>query len=157
MIKAFIHEATMEDMGRVIAFARDADKEEAEAMTGKPFVEALVQSYRCSSHCWVGYADIMPVCLFGVAPINSFAGTAAPWMIGTTALDDQMVARKFVRENGAMVAQMNELYHHLYNWVDARNVAAIRWLKWLGFEVGEAPAPFGPEGLPFHYFEKRRA
>jgi hypothetical protein len=37
----------------------------------------------------------------------------------------------------------------LENFIDARYEAAVRWAKWLGFDVG-APVPYGPAGMPFH-------
>jgi hypothetical protein len=41
------------------------------------------------------------------------------------------------------------------NYVDARNVRAVKWFKWLGFEVSE-PEPFGLNGELFHRFTNAR-
>ena len=46
---------------------------------------------------------------------------------------------------------MRALFPYLFNFVDARNMKSIRWLKHLGYAVGP-PVPFGVAGLPFHPF-----
>jgi hypothetical protein len=50
---------------------------------------------------------------------------------------------------------MLEQHSFLENWVDARNVTSIKWLKWCGFDFDD-PAPFGVEQLMFHRFEMRK-
>jgi len=52
------------------------------------------------------------------------------------------------------VRRQSEKFSLLYNYVDARNVKSIKWLRWLGFQLDE-PAPYGVRGLPFHRFELR--
>ena len=47
---------------------------------------------------------------------------------------------------------MLKTYRVLTNYADARNTTAIRWLRWLGFNILPA-IPFGLDGLPFHPFE----
>jgi hypothetical protein len=42
------------------------------------------------------------------------------------------------------------------NWVDARNLDAIQWLRWCGFQI-EAPRPYGKHGLDFCRFTMKEA
>ena len=46
-------------------------------------------------------------------------------------------------------------YDRLENRVDARNVPAIRYLRWLGFTLWPV-MPWGHAGLPFYPFTIRR-
>jgi hypothetical protein len=43
-------------------------------------------------------------------------------------------------------------YPVLRNYVDQRNTVSIRWLRWLGFRMGE-PAVMGAARVPFVPFE----
>ncbi|MNC81827.1 hypothetical protein D3C75_1350850 [compost metagenome] len=50
---------------------------------------------------------------------------------------------------------MLERHPTLTNYVDARNLAAIRWLQWLGFRM-DSPVPYGPHRLTFRQFHLTR-
>lgn len=119
----------------------------------KPY-EALRHSAMVSRDTKTGVVDGRPVCMFGVAPRGStLAPFGSPWLLGAEELPQH--GRAFLRLNRAWVAEQMEIYSLLENWIDARNVVSIRWLKWLGFAIFE-PTPFGPDQLPFHRFEMRR-
>lgn len=60
----------------------------------------------------------------------------------------------FWRENRKYLSSLLERYDMLFNYVDARHTASIRWLRRLGFSM-EPAAPFGVDGVPFHRFEMR--
>ena len=89
--------------------------------------------------------------MFGVAPVSVLGGVGSPWLIGTGAIAD--VSRQFVRECRGYVDQMHNVYPELVNFVDTRNAASIRWLRWLGFEIQD-PVEFGINGEMFHPFRK---
>jgi len=88
----------------------------------------------------------------GVIPTSLLTGGGVIWLLGTD--DVKRNARGFLEVSPGCLAQIMTRYHHLHNYVDQRNTASIRWLKWMGFEFQPAQ-PFGPYGLPFHRFEKR--
>lgn len=92
-----------------------------------------------------------PIAVFGVAPVSLLGGRGCPWMLGTDGLLRH--SRELVRETRGVVDAWGLRYDQLFNFVDARNVRAIAWLKHLGFSVF-APVPYGAQGLPFHRFER---
>ena len=44
----------------------------------------------------------------------------------------------------------------IWNYVDARNVVHIKWLKWLGFTIINKHNQFGIGRIPFYEFVKIR-
>ena len=131
---------------------READRQELWAAACLTPEQALWKSLAASSVAWTGLYDSIPVCMFGVAGGSELSGVGMPWMIGTKLVDRYAV--QFLRRNKAKVREMLDLYPQLLNYVDARNTRAIRWLKWLGFKLGN-PVPYGPYSMPFLSFEMR--
>ena len=147
-----IVEATPDHADHVAQFLRDADAAEVFASHGLDARTACRLSVVQSIEAWAGLADGEPVCLFGVAPVSLVDGEFSPWMLGAKALDRH--AGAFLRRNRAMVRRWRRTYPVLFNQVDARNRASIRWLRWLGFKIGPQH-PAGILGLPFHTFTLR--
>lgn len=107
-------------------------------------------SVAVSSHHWAFIAaDGEPVAVFGVAPVSLISGIGTPWLLGT----ERVFAFPgvLIREGRRYLQAMRNVYPSLANHVDARNVKSIRWLKHLGFTIGE-PEPYGVAGLPFYPF-----
>jgi hypothetical protein len=125
---------------------RRADREEVEALSGRNPREVLVESVEKSASSWAGLADGRLVCLFGVVPMSLVGVTGIPWLLGSD--DVCAYGRPFLRRNRAMIDRWLADFPVLTNVVDARNTVSIRWLRWLGFRLGE-PTPMGPRGLPF--------
>ena len=71
------------------------------------------------------------------------------WGVFTRAIDRHPLA--FLRASRAFVTSLPEVV----NYVDARNEKAVRWFRWLGFEVSE-PVPYGHNGAMFHRFTNAR-
>ena len=140
--------------GHVAALARHlraADRAEVWAAAHVGPAEALGRSLAASPLAWTGLMDCRPACMFGVGSGGPDWGR--PWMLGTGLVERHAAA--FLRRCRPQVARMQAAYPLLINHVDARNDAAIRWLRWLGFTIGTA-APWGAQGLPFHPFWRWR-
>jgi hypothetical protein len=91
--------------------------------------------------------DGVPVALCGV----SKGGVI--WMLCTDGLLATAANRRqFIREGKCWVNRCLQRYGPLSNWVYAKNMGSIRWLKSLGFTVRQ-PAPFGPSCALFCMFE----
>lgn len=143
-------EAMPEHVPLITADVRQADIDELYAASEITPELAMWKGLAVSTHAWVGFIDHEPVCMFGVVPRSVLSGRGIPWMIGTNALDRH--AAEFLKGCRPQVAEMRSVYNLLENYVDARNTKAIRWLRWLGFEIGPAQ-PHGPHAAPFHYFK----
>jgi hypothetical protein len=124
---------------------RRADREEVEALSGRDPRAVLVESVERSTYAWAGLADGNLVCLFGVCPMTLVGVTGVPWLLGSDAVC--AYSRPFLRRNRAFVHAMLKEYPVLRNVVDARNAVSIRWLRWLGFTLGE-PMPMGAPACP---------
>ncbi len=142
--------ATADDIDAIVADARPADVAEVLAASGHSLHEVLVEGLEISSLAWTGLVDGTPVCMFGVAPAPGMDGVGVPWMIGTNAVESY--ATVFLRRNRDVLEQMKALFPVLINYVDERNTASIRWLRWMGFNIHPAE-PYGVSGLPFCRFD----
>jgi len=153
-MRVLIVKASHEHIGLIADSVRDSDREELHAIACVSSLDGLRLSLESSSVAWTGSINGSPVCMFGVSPEGVLPGVGVPWLIGTDDLTSHSMA--FLRRCRPYLAEMFKEYVVLENYVDARNLTAIQWLKWLGFRLDE-PRPAGPFGLPFHRFEMRRA
>jgi hypothetical protein len=132
---------------------RDADRAEFVAQWRSPS-SVLTEALQISTIAWTGMIDGVPLCMFGVAPVGFLMpGYGRPWMVGTHRLDRH--ARLFLRHCRHQVAVMHNHFPVLVNCVAAANTRAIRWLRWLGFQVDDNPIPIGLYDVPFYRFERR--
>jgi hypothetical protein len=132
---------------------RPADRFEVWASSLVRPDEALTASLNLSALAWSALVDGIPVCMFGAAAVSPLSKKAIPWFLASTGIERHHTL--FLRHSRPQLEAMTKRFPVLSNTVDARNHAAIRWLKWLGFTVHPA-IPFGPFNLPFHPFELRR-
>jgi hypothetical protein len=129
---------------------RPEDVEEVGASGYDSPLQALLVALEVSDRSWAVLADGEVAAMFGIA-------TAADTVLGSGHIGQVWFLtgsgflrhkRAFVRVARAVVRQLLEECGILYQYVDARYAAALRWVKWLGFAVGP-PVAHGPHGLPF--------
>lgn len=88
--------------------------------------------------------------MFGAREVMREDGPAAiVWFIGTAVVDRHPITMCKIGQ--AFVGSLS--YPRLYNYVDAANLHARKWLKWLGF-TERVECHVGPEQHKFYYFEK---
>ena len=75
-----------------------------------------------------------------------------PWALFTPEVERK--PKSFLAACRGPLRAFQSQYSHLVNYVDARNILAVRWLAWLGFTI-HSPEPYGIEQLMFHRFEWR--
>lgn len=141
--------ATSEHAAELARHMRFADRAEVWASHRASPSQAVASSLQASRDAYAGLAGERVLCLFGVATATVLSSTGAPWMLAAPTL--RLHSRAFLRGSRQIVNGWRAEYDELVNYVDARNARAIRWLRWLGFEI-EAAQPFGPDQLPFHRF-----
>ena len=138
MTKYEIVPATYQHAFELSTAMREEDRSEVLSLGGMTPWEALESSLDASVEAWAGLADGRVLCIFGVAPLSILGNGLIPWMLSSTELPKH--ARQFARVSKGVVAIWKEKYPRLENLVDARYSTAVRWLKWLGFNVHPAEA-----------------
>lgn len=128
---------------------RKADIEELKAYTGKDYcLHSVMGSWAGSIDSFAILKNENPVGIFGLCERDK---VGMPWLLGTDELTENpffltLNARRYIN-------QWLEQYGVLFNYVDARNKVAIRWLKALGFTV-KIKVTFSDPDLPFFQFIK---
>ena len=126
---------------------RAVDRAEVVASSTRSPLEAVRHSMALSSHSAAALtSDGRVICIYGVGTSGFLSDVGCPWFLASDLLADYR--REFVALSRDHLAAVRALYPELSNFVDARAVQSIRWLRWLGFKVG-APAPHGPAGELF--------
>lgn len=151
MVEVVVRPVAPGDIEELAHRMRQADIDEVAACGHAP-IGALEMSVARSSHSYTATADGEVACMFGVVPLSLLVGIGSPWMLGTDLVPKYPGA--FIKHSAPYIRGMLEAYPHLFNFVDARNAKAIRWLKRVGFTL-HAPVPHGPYGMPFHPFEMK--
>lgn len=128
---------------------RVSDVEEVLAARGYSILRAMYDGLRLSDRSYTVLADGVPLCMIGIAPKSQVYRVGVPWMLSSNKLVHH--ERAILRYSKDFFYPMAMHYAELENYVDARNEASIRWLRWLGFDFDPA-APYGVAGLPFHRF-----
>ena len=142
------------DQVHVATHLRADDVRELRAVQGDHCdpMQALRQACAASSMLrTISAPDGEPIALFGVAPLSLMDGRGSPWLLGTDRV--AQFPRFMIEEGRKVVAQMQEYFPLLENYVDVRNRISVRWLACIGFTLDE-PVPYGPAGLPFHWFHR---
>ncbi len=149
--------ACLEHAAALAPRLRAEDVAEVLASHGHGPLEALTAALAASELAGALLVDGEVAALYGVAPVREtilgppVAGSI--WLLGSDALGRHR--REFLRRSRLVVAEALERYPLLFNFVDARYTAALRWAAWLGFEVLPAQ-PHGVAGLPFHRIVMRK-
>ncbi|WP_412058440.1 hypothetical protein [Bartonella sp. DGB2] len=147
------------DLDELNTLARFEDKREVEDITGRPLIDNLEYGYLNAQPCISARTlDGQLLAIIGIVPdsklnheIYGRFGRIA--MVGTQALPRHRTA--VLRGSQAYLKTLEKDYDFLHNVCDARNSLHIKWLKWLGFSVGETHFPHGARQIPVHYFYKR--
>ena len=126
--------ATEDDARELAPLLRPEDRAEVLALGLDP-VDGLLQSLAGAREAWTWRDDDRIICMAGVSPLSLIGSTGVPWLLGSPLVAAHR--RAFLVETRRMVAHWLILFPVLRNVVDARHAAAIRWLGWLGFIIGE--------------------
>lgn len=128
---------------------RQADVDECWAAGRlRPF-QAVSMSVLASRDTKVGLVDGRVACMWGVATVAFTDDSGQPWLLATDLL--RRHKKSFLHESKVWMDAYKARYNLLVNVVDDRNKDAIRWIKWLGFDLGE-PMAYGPDRMPFRRF-----
>ena len=141
--------AAPEHIPAIAADMREADRREVWASHRHSPAEALEHSLSRSELAWTCLVSGVPAFMWGVCRLGSLISfKGAPWLLGTPAITG--VSREFLRQSPAYVARMQARFPRLENYVHAENRLSVRWLKWCGFILDDAPEVIN--GEPFFLF-----
>lgn len=133
----------------IAADMREADRREVWASHRHEPEQALAASLELSDLAWTCLVDDVPAFMWGAARQGSLITlTGSPWLLATPRMD--MVRRDFLRRSRFYVERMQARFPRLENHVHAANRLSLRWLKWCGFSVADAPTMLNNE--PFYLF-----
>ncbi|QCW21972.1 hypothetical protein JessAGP_042c [Caulobacter phage Jess A] len=142
-----IRAATLGDAVWFSTRLREADRLEVEAACGKDVETALRHAVQASALAWVASKNGLPIVLLGCADFTP--GVGSPWLMATDeALRLGPALTALAKERVALV---RKTWPKLLNYVDARNLVSVRWLKRIGFKIHET-VPYGVNDEPFHPF-----
>ncbi len=146
-----LHPATEADARELAPVLRAPDRDEVLAMLGPAAdpADGLLASLATSREAWTARdADGRIICMAGICPASLIGRVGIPWLLGSDLVPAHR--RAFMVETRRQVERWQGMFPVLRNLVDARYAAAIRWLRWLRFEIGE-PVPFAHGTFrPFH-------
>lgn len=144
-VRYWITPATDQMANLVVADMREADRLECEAQ-GLTALEAIRMSIAGSYDPKVAFANDVALGAWGVQRLGGLSLRGSPWVLTTNAVEHHK--KFFLRTTRDGLAAYMQEHSLLVNMVDARYKQAIRWLTWLGFQIGE-PVPAGPNGELF--------
>lgn len=131
---------------------RQQDRDECSASSFVLPRESMMVGAMVSTHCWVITADDVPVCIFGCVQYDDTSATM--WMLGTDEMNSRRVAFRIAAKTKHYCDLMNASHPVLFNYIDERNTASLRWLKWAGFEILDFVPDYGVERRPFYLFAR---
>lgn len=150
MIALTFHPPTPASVAYIARRLRMADRTElAVTSPGEAVDQVLADSVEASRWSIVAAVDGNPAVIYGVAPTTDPL-IGRPWMLST---DDLLkIRRPFIERCRDEVRLMQQRYAVLTNEVHRDNIAAIRWLEWLGFHI-DRDKPVGPNGELFVFWK----
>jgi len=131
-----IRKSIQSDILAIAVNMRDEDvKEVMDSHMHSPY-RALYIGFMSKGGCWTIIVDDTPVAMVGVAKNTSLCKKGRPWLLGTNAMiDDKKI---FMRVSREVLKQLRQGVDFLENYVSIENKCSMRWLKALGFTIGES-------------------
>ena len=140
-----------EDIGAVAKRIRAIDREEIYLASLLDPERAIKVSVANAEYAYTVRYDDEVALVFGINRRSLLCDVFAPWMLGTDIVDSHPIL--FTRDSLVFIKRLVANYPMQENWVLEKNVAAVAWLKWLGFDM-DPPAPHGACRANFIRFHK---
>lgn len=139
------------DFMHVAENMREADKIEVFELNASTPMQALTQSANTSDITCVVRLNGEPVVILGVGSLSLATKRGIPWLLGTDEVYRN--APLFMHMTKKIFPVISRNYSYLTNVIHEDNKQSERWLKFMGFEFGEAQ-PVGWRGAKFKVFAK---
>lgn len=132
---------------------RQADVDEVWASHRHLPYEALMTGWELSHSSTIVTVNSEPCVMIGLVIHDILSGLGVPWLLGTEGA--LKYKRHFLIHTSVLIDEMLSICPKLVNYVHAENKVSVRWLKHIGFVIGEA-SPHGIAGEIFHRFHLER-
>lgn len=130
-----IHKPSTEHIEALVQGMTPHVRNELSAMYPTFTVEQIVgEAFRRAWDADVIMVDGKVVCAMGITKDSALSSVARPWLIPTAAISQYK--KTLVPFSKRWVQSMVKKHGTLENTGSATHERAIRWLKWLGFEMG---------------------
>lgn len=137
----FMREAMPGDTWLMLPDVRQSDIDELAALGVTP--EQCIRHGMQHCRAWTAFFNDSIGAIFGIIDYGDYS---LPWAVFTNVIERYPIT--FLRESRHFVRSQKA---DLVNYVDARNIATVKWLQWLGFTIDESE-PYGLKGELFHRF-----
>jgi hypothetical protein len=145
---------TRELIEAVAADMRQADVDEIWASGHLTPLSALLDGCEISDYTVVVVVNDVPCVVLGLVIRDILTGTGVPWLLGTDGA--LKYKRHFLIQVPEIINEMLTVCPRLFNYVHTENKVSIKWLKRIGFTLGD-PVEYGCEGELFHKFYLERS
>lgn len=130
---------------------RAADQIEVMRFTDEAPRTVLRQALSMSTVSWVALVDDRVAAIWGVCIPKLLGRVGYPWCLTSNTIEQHK--RLFINSSRFYLDKIKELCPGgLEVYVDSEHTSSLRWLKWLGFEIGPC-RDFNEH--PFHYVSMR--
>lgn len=147
-IKVKVRPGTTEDIPFIAMNIREEDRAEIKASHGHSPEEALLAGLNDPlKECYtVTNLEDKPIAMFGCTK-TPFPYLAGVWFLGTK--EANLYLRDFLTLPPKFFQRWFEMFPNLFNIVDKRNTASLRWLRKLGFKKIAESDDWTTERTPF--------
>lgn len=100
--------------------------------------DAIAHLQRALDYCaeaWSGYIDGQIVCMWGIDRGSMLTNAAYVWLVTAQGINEHPFT--FVRHSQIRLEELKRRYSFIHGVVQADNVQSVRWLRWLGFQLGD--------------------
>ncbi|MFU8927754.1 DUF2833 domain-containing protein [Acinetobacter puyangensis] len=144
-----IRKPTQRDIRILVENMRPADQEELKAYFNDNYQWSIATSVKYSKDTWAVVVNGKLLFICGVGLTSLIGKVGCPWLLGTTYIEQY--PKEFLKQSTKILQEVMQDYAVLSNHVYGKNEKAIKFLKRIGFIVGE-PEKYGANGELFRPF-----
>jgi hypothetical protein len=151
--QAIVRDSEPADIDLLAGSMRRADREEIWAQSRATPESSLQYAFDKSDLCLTVLHEGRIAAMFGICPMSLVSNRAIVWLLSSDEVPKMGLT--FAKYSKPFIKMFLQLYPVLENWVDARYIKALNWLKFCGFTIAAAE-PNGIDKLPYHHVIIRR-
>ena len=154
----YVRQARLIDTIELAKNIKRGDRDELKASGNVTPLEALVYGFtwdRIDNYTIIGDTGNI-IGMFGVRDCIEDPRAGVAYLLSTEELISRAYRLRFLRQCLDWTEILLQPYDYIYNWVDARNWASLRWLEHCKFKIEETDDAYGYEQRAFHRLVRRK-